>query len=639
MPTPKTAYVTGGASGIGLAVTTMLLARGIRVAVADVNLSGAQAVASKHPDLATAYELNVADWDSQLSVFESVVKAFDGRVDYVYPIAGIGEKMFLPNDPGLKNGFVKPNLEVLEVDLNGFLYTASLAIQQMRRQDKDGDGFRGKTLPIYTAAKHAIIGFVRSFGKYLPEEGVTLNAVCPNVVKTNISTSAFYDELDAKKLLTPMKSVIEAFERLLDGGESGECIEAGPHGNLVANQSKAPAPVTSTTSSLGSLGQRALVVAGEIAASGFEFVNAIVFAYGPKETLKHAVSTMGYIAPSSSAVVREQHEHDTPPGWRQVRHIGQGQCGTVFALVGTGMVLKIANGPAKTDVLWQDCLTHKLVEEVFAAIPLALRPDISIPQFRSWINPSTEPFWSDMPPKSPTGFSKGYALLSERIFPLPTPIRDALFNRYAPKELLGARQKAAALAEQKNQDCLVRVYLGRRINKERTVANFKLRNFELHVDEIEDLGLDADTFSSAMAQSLAVMHWGANIDAGDVEFVLGTAPMIKAVPTRQEILSMGPDGVKYPGKSLNFKAGSVGLWLLDFNECKEFDPTEDASWLEKAGDPREGLFLERPILPQTGGDVWIEWARQTALECFQDGLPRRHKGAVRGRVSEGCGLH
>jgi len=29
-----------------------------------------------------------------------------------------------------------------------------------------------------------------------------------------------------------MKSVIEAFERLLDGGESGECIEAGPHGNL-----------------------------------------------------------------------------------------------------------------------------------------------------------------------------------------------------------------------------------------------------------------------------------------------------------------------------------------------------------------------------------------------------------------------
>ncbi|KAK0259061.1 hypothetical protein LTS09_006350 [Friedmanniomyces endolithicus] len=364
-----------------------------------------------------------------------------------------------------------------------------------------------------------------------------------------------------------------------------------------ANQSQAPAPVTSTTSSLGSLRQRALVVAGEITASGFKLVNAIVFAYGPKETLKHAVSTIGHISPSSSAADKEQHDHDTPPRLRLVRHIGQGQCGTVFALVGTGMVLKISNGPAKNDVLFQDCQIHKHVEEVFAAIPSAQRPDVSIPQFRSWINPLNEIFWRDMPPNALSGFSKGYALLSERIFPLPAPIRDAIFDRYAPKELLGARQKAAALAEQKNQDCLVRVYLGRRMNKERTAVNFKLRNFELHVDEIEDLalvGLSAAACSSAMAQSLAVMHWGANIDASDVEFVLGSAPMIKAVPTRQEILSMGPDGAMYPSKSLNFKAGSVGLWLLDFNECNEFDPKE-ASWLEVLV---KGFFWNDPYYPR-----------------------------------------
>jgi len=223
-----------------------------------------------------------------------------------------------------------------------------------------------------------------------------------------------------------------------------------------ANQSQAPAPVTSTTSSLGSLRQRALVVAGEITASGFKLVNAIVFAYGPKETLKHAVSTIGHISPSSSAADKEQHDHDTPPRLRLVRHIGQGQCGTVFALVGTGMVLKISNGTAKNDVLFQDCQIHKHVEEVSAAIPSAQRPDVSIPQFRSWINPLNEIFWRDMPPNALSGFSKGYALLSERIFPLPAPIRDAIFDRHAPKELLGARQKAAALAEQKNQDCLVR---------------------------------------------------------------------------------------------------------------------------------------------------------------------------------------
>ncbi|KAK0355161.1 hypothetical protein LTR02_003845 [Friedmanniomyces endolithicus] len=367
-----------------------------------------------------------------------------------------------------------------------------------------------------------------------------------------------------------------------------------------ANQSEASvAPVTSMPSSLRSMGQRALVVAGDISANGFRFIKATVFAAedGTRETLKHALPTKSSISLSSSAADREQNSHDVPPELRQVRHIGQGQCGTVFALVGTGMVLKIANGPAKKDVLFQDCQIHKHVEEGFATIPFTQKPDISTPQFRSWISLLNETFWRDMPPNSPTGFSKGYALLSERIFPVPAPLRDAIFDRYAPKELLGARQKAAALAEQKNQDCLVRVYLGRRMNKERTAVNFKLRNFELHVDEIEDLahvGLSAAAYSSAMAQSLAVMHWGANIDASDVEFVLGSAPMIKAVPTRQEILSMGPDGAMYPRKSLNFKAGSVGLWLLDFNECNEFDPKE-ASWLEVLV---KGFFWNDPYYPR-----------------------------------------
>jgi len=241
--------VTGGASGIGRAVVEMLTARGVRVAIADMNLEGAKSVAeslnSGNKEAAIAYELNAADWDSQVSVFEKVVKDF-GRVDYVYPIAGIGERVSIPNDPQAK-GFVKPDLGVLDVDLYGLIYTASLAIQQMRRQDKDEQGFRGKiavvasvcgfycvpTLPMYTAAKHGVIGFTRSFGKYLPTESITLNAVCPNVVRTNISTGSFYDKLESQNLLTPMKPVIEAFEQFLDGDVSGECMEAGPKGNLV----------------------------------------------------------------------------------------------------------------------------------------------------------------------------------------------------------------------------------------------------------------------------------------------------------------------------------------------------------------------------------------------------------------------
>lgn len=76
----------------------------------------------------------------------------------------------------------------------------------------------------------AIVGFVRSYGKWLPEENITFNAVCPNVVRTNISTPAFYDTLEKDNLLTPLESVPYAFEQLLGkNGASGECYETGPN--------------------------------------------------------------------------------------------------------------------------------------------------------------------------------------------------------------------------------------------------------------------------------------------------------------------------------------------------------------------------------------------------------------------------
>lgn len=81
-----------------------------------------------------------------------------------------------------------------------------------------------------------VVGLTRSYGAYLPEEHITLNAVCPNVVRTPISTTDFYDKLEAEGLLTPMSSVVNAFEKLLDGKFSGQCLEAGPNGGIEFRQ-------------------------------------------------------------------------------------------------------------------------------------------------------------------------------------------------------------------------------------------------------------------------------------------------------------------------------------------------------------------------------------------------------------------
>ena len=128
-----------------------------KVMIADMNKDAAQAFAdelNKMGQVAWVAQVNVMDWDQQVKAFESAVKEF-GRVDYVYPIAGIGERAWTPPNKN-SSGFTKPDLSVIEADLIGVLYTVSLAVQQFRRQEKDSNGFRGKSkqmrrsLGIYT---------------------------------------------------------------------------------------------------------------------------------------------------------------------------------------------------------------------------------------------------------------------------------------------------------------------------------------------------------------------------------------------------------------------------------------------------------------------------------------------------------
>jgi len=91
-------------------------------------------------------------------------------------------------------------------------------------------------LPTYTAAKHALIGFTRSYSQQmLVDHNIALYALCPNVVETNISTESFYSKIKEHdpKLLTPIASVVESAERIISGTEApGAILEQGPNGIL-----------------------------------------------------------------------------------------------------------------------------------------------------------------------------------------------------------------------------------------------------------------------------------------------------------------------------------------------------------------------------------------------------------------------
>lgn len=122
----------------------------MRIFIADWNVEGALQAAEELNGVvdyqtAWAVRVDVSDWESQRQGFEAAVKEL-GRIDYVFPIAGVSEVPWLPTDMSARTGsFEKPNLKVMQVNANGALYSSALAISQFRRQQPNNKGFRGKS--------------------------------------------------------------------------------------------------------------------------------------------------------------------------------------------------------------------------------------------------------------------------------------------------------------------------------------------------------------------------------------------------------------------------------------------------------------------------------------------------------------
>ncbi|KAB2571406.1 hypothetical protein BFW01_g10021 [Lasiodiplodia theobromae] len=119
-----------------------------------------------------------------------------------------------------------------------------------------------------------------------------------------------------------------------------------------------------------------------------------------------------------------------------------------------------------------------------------------------------------------------------------------------------------------NRDCLVRVYLGsRRQSAKRSERFFSLRNLKLHLNQMEELGMDAEVLAAQVAGALATMHWKARVDGRGVEFVLGSVPpgMARLKPlTAAELEGLEPGS---DTERLVQKRAAVCLWLLDFDQC------------------------------------------------------------------------
>ena len=125
----RVAVVTGGGSGIGLAITKLFASRDYQVAIFDVNESGRQVaaeVASEFPKATIHFEkCDVSSWESQKAAFSSVYSKF-GRIDVVAANAGISEQGATNLGALGLTTLEEPSLKTFNVNFVGVVYCECL---------------------------------------------------------------------------------------------------------------------------------------------------------------------------------------------------------------------------------------------------------------------------------------------------------------------------------------------------------------------------------------------------------------------------------------------------------------------------------------------------------------------------------
>ncbi len=210
----KNAFVTGAASGIGKALTQLLVAQGAQVFAVDINpefIATAEAGVVKHL-------CDVGD-SSQVSEAIETAVAQLGSIDLLFNNAGTGS---FAETPDLDDATWQ---RVFAINVDAVLYACRAAIPHMRKQ---GGGAIVNTASIsglhadygftaYNASKGAVINYTRSLAIDHGRDNIRVNAVCPGFIAGTGLTAG----LDA----TPARAVWDEVVPLGRGGTAQEMAQ------------------------------------------------------------------------------------------------------------------------------------------------------------------------------------------------------------------------------------------------------------------------------------------------------------------------------------------------------------------------------------------------------------------------------
>ncbi|KAL7908074.1 zinc finger domain-containing protein [Trichoderma velutinum] len=237
---------------------------------------------------------------------------------------------------------------------------------------------------------------------------------------------------------------------------------------------------------------------------------------------------------------------------------------------------------------------YEMHQKILKATLSSQITSFTIPRSFGYLDSQDSATWSSILPRLPERYTRSNAIVSEKIIPVSTSVRRLLIKNFRPDV-----NEEDVINSQSNEHCLIRPYLGRRRYRRSEVeppteqsrqrlGAFSLRNYPLHLDQMEALGIDPGDYAIAMADALAFLHWVAKVDAGDIEFVLARPRSQSDTASSEAQL----DGRRSSNTNI---LGPHAMWILDFDLCK--DLTLDEKGVEQAS---KTFWGNDPYYPRPG---------------------------------------
>lgn len=179
--------VTGGARGIGLAITEAMLAAGARVSIGDIDLALAQKEAKRLG--VHAAKLDVRDRASFEAFLDSTREAL-GPIDVLVNNAGIMPMgAFIDEDPALADAQI-------DINFRGVIYGMQLALPEMLMRRSGhivniaslAGRFAIPGAAVYTGTKYAVVGMTEAVAAENRDSGVNFTAIMPSKVTTELAS-------------------------------------------------------------------------------------------------------------------------------------------------------------------------------------------------------------------------------------------------------------------------------------------------------------------------------------------------------------------------------------------------------------------------------------------------------------------